>query len=128
MLEQPFVWCLVANVTREPQADGPEGELRIGLKHFSPGAKLYCFPQTWGDGGARIRVLGRHRSGAKLIDMVVANRFLTNWRVQKAYNLHVVNAMRGHWDDSDKGRAKAQAMLDFYRKSCGFVCPEEPSR
>jgi hypothetical protein len=109
--QQPFVWCLVANVTRDPHVDGSDVELRLGLKHFAPGAKLYCFPQRWGDGGQRVRVLGRHRNGARLIDIVIANRFLTNWRVQKVFNPHVVESMRGYWNDLDEGQAKALGML-----------------
>jgi hypothetical protein len=40
--KQPLVWCVVANVIREPHPEGPNRELRFGLKHFAPGAKLYC--------------------------------------------------------------------------------------
>jgi hypothetical protein len=125
MLEQPFIWCVVANVTRKPHPEGADAELQLGLKRFAPGAKLYCFPQLWGDGGERVRVLGRHRNGAKLIDIVIASRLLTNWRVQSVFNPYVVESMSGHWDDSDDGRAKALAALNVYRESVGFVGPDE---
>jgi hypothetical protein len=128
MPEQPFVWCLVANVTREPHPEGPVGDLRIGLKHFSPGTKLYCFPHAWGDGGDRLRVLGRHRGGSKLINIVIANRFLTNWRVQKVFNPQVVGAMEGYCDNSEVSHEKALSALGLYRGQCGCVFPEEPSR
>jgi hypothetical protein len=114
VVEQPFVWCPVANVARDPHPEGPDDELRLGLKHFAPGAKLYCYPQRWGDGGERIRVLGRHRNGTRLVDIVIANRLLTNWRVQKVYNPHVVKSMREHWGE---GQEKALGMLSLYQKS-----------
>ncbi len=36
MTEQPFIWCVVANVTREPHPEGPGGEMRLGTKRFAP--------------------------------------------------------------------------------------------
>jgi hypothetical protein len=128
MLEQPFVWCVVANVTREPHAKGPDAEPQLGIRRFAPGAKVYCFPQLWGDGGEKIRVLGRHRNGARLIDIVIASRYLTNWRVQSVFKPYVVESMRGYWDDSVDGRAKALSMLNVYREAGGFICPDEPLR
>ncbi len=115
---ESFVWCPVANVTRESHPEGPNGELRLGLKHFSPGAKLYCYPQQWGDGGEKLRVLGRHRGGgSKLIDIVIATKHLIDWRVQKVFQPHVVRAMRGHWDDSDMSRELATNAVAAFREA-----------
>jgi hypothetical protein len=60
MSDQPCVWCVVANVTRGLHPEGPDQELRLGIKRFAPGAKLYCFPISWGDGGKTLMVYGRH--------------------------------------------------------------------
>ncbi len=112
MSEEPFVLCLVANVAREPRPEGPCGEFRLGLKHFAPGAKLYCFPQQWGDGGEKLRVLGRHRNGGlKLIDIVISTRWLTNWRAQKVFHPHVVRVVQTFWDDSEASREKALSLV-----------------
>lgn len=113
--EKAFVWCPVANVIREPHPEGPAGQMRFGLKNFAPGAKIYCFPKAWGDGGEKLRVLGRHRNGgSKLIDIVIATRWLTDWRVQKVFHPYVVHAMRGEWDDSDGSRERALVMASLY--------------
>jgi hypothetical protein len=110
-LDLPFIWCVVANVTRDPHPEGPDGELRLGLKRFAPGAKVYCFPIAWGDGGERMRVLGRHRRGSKLIDIIIATKWLTNWRVSKVFHPFVVETMRLRWDDSDKSRDEAESIV-----------------
>ena len=117
MPELPSIWCLVANITREPHPEGPDRKMRLGLKHFAPGAKLYCFPRQWGDAGEKLRVLGRHRGGgAKLFEIVIATKWLTDWRVQRVFHPYVVHVMRGHWDDSDAGRERALKMVSFYRR------------
>jgi hypothetical protein len=118
---EPFIWCVVANVTREPHPEGPGGELRLGTKHFAPGAKLYCFPSEWSDGGERLRVLGRHRRGGpKLFEIVISTKFLTDWRVQRVYHPYVVHAMsrdRRAWDDTEKSQDVANAMTEWFKAS-----------
>lgn len=119
MSEQPFVWCVVANVTRDPHPEGPDGELRLGTRRFSPGTKVYLFPGEWGDGMDRRRVLGRHRGGTQLIEIVISTRWLWRWRVQKVFQPFVVHRMR-EWeamDDSEESRLKAQAMADWGNRS-----------
>ncbi len=56
--EYDFVWCLVGNIVEEHEF-GEEKEIRKGTKHFSPNAKVYCFPALWGDGYEHILVLGK---------------------------------------------------------------------
>jgi hypothetical protein len=112
---QSSIWCLIANVMREPHAEGPDGETRLGTKRFAPGAKLYCFPPRWGDGGARLRVLGRHRGGGpRLIDAVVATKHLVNWRAQQVFHPHVIQAMRGYWDYSEKSEREAKELAEAF--------------
>jgi hypothetical protein len=115
MSDPPSVWCLVANVTREPHPEGVDGELWSGTKHFAPGAKLYCYPYRWGDGGRRLRVLGRHRGGSKLVETVISSKWLTEWRVSRVFHPHVVRLMDGAWDDSEKSRMAAEEMATALR-------------
>lgn len=114
-LENDWIWCLVANVTREPHLEC--GEMRLGTKHFAPGAKLYCFPYHWSDGGERLNVLGRHRRGGPwLIDTVIATKLMTNWRVRRVFQPFVIQAMAGHWDGTDESRQKAVGMAEIYNE------------
>ncbi len=111
---EKFIWCLVANVMARPRAAG-DGAGRAGTRHFAPGAKLFCFPFIRGDGGGRIRVLGRHRDGGpRLLDMVVASRDLENWRAQKVYRPDVVAMMIDAWDDSDSRRELAEELAAMF--------------
>jgi hypothetical protein len=120
MSAEQFVWCLVANVTRELHPEGENGEFRLGLKHFAPGAKLYCFPQQWGDGGEKLRVLGRHRKGGpKLIDIIISTKWLTDWRVQRVFHPHVVQTLGAVWDDTDDSRDRALKMAASYQNVQG---------
>src|SRR4051812_13635171 len=89
--DERFVWCMVANMTREPHPEGPDHTMRLGTRLFAPGAKVYCCPILWGDGGERLRVVGRHRRGRKLIVAVVPTKLLINWRAQRVFDPQVVD-------------------------------------
>jgi hypothetical protein len=106
MDDPPFIWCCVANITSEPDRNGLPG-----TKHFSPGTKLYCFPQAWGDGLERTRVLGRHRHSDHLVDMVVQSSRIVTPRPTKVYKPVVIEAMDHYWDNSDESRDKATALV-----------------
>ncbi|MGO1051939.1 SCO4402 family protein [Crossiella sp. CA198] len=83
-----LAWCVVANVAAET-AHGPGGqEIRQGLRHFVPGAKVWVLPPQWGDGGDLVMVIGRHRGRGqgRLARMVVARVHLTGFRAQGVYN------------------------------------------
>src|SRR5436305_749985 len=95
--ESKSIWCVVANVTRDPHPEGHDGALRLGTRHFAPGAKLYCFPIRWGDGGDRLRVLGKHRGAPKLVQMVIPSKLLTDWRVKQILDPRIVREMEGAW-------------------------------
>jgi hypothetical protein len=118
------IWCLVANVTREPHPEGLGGKMQLGTKHFAPGAKLYCFPKEWGDGGEKLRVLGRHRGGgSKLIEIIVSTKWLVDWRVQRVFHPYVVHMMREWkaWDSSEESRQKVAGAAQFYNTRCRTV-------
>jgi len=99
---------VVANVAREPHLEGHDGEMRLGTKRFAPGAKLYCFPVSWGDGGERLMVYGRHRGGTRLITAIVATKWLTGWRAKRVFKPEIVARMKPHWGDSDEARDRAE--------------------
>ncbi len=63
-------------------------EVRQGLKHFAPGAKVWVLPVIWGDGGESVFVVGRHRGAHDrgYIRIVVDRRHLTDFRVRGIYS------------------------------------------
>jgi hypothetical protein len=106
------VWCVVANVVAErPYGEGGT-ETRRGTKHFAPGAKLYCLPPLWGDGYEKINVVGRHRGSHRYVTMVVRSRWLTNWRAALVYSPHVIGALAGHWDGSERSKTRAEVLVE----------------
>lgn len=88
-------FCVVAKVAEET-ASGEGGlDLRRGVKHFTPGAKVWVLPPQWGDGGEKLIVVGHHRGahGRGLARMVISRRHLTGFRVQGVYSPAVIRAL-----------------------------------
>lgn len=101
-------WCVVANVAALT-SHGPGGQdVRTGLKHFSPGTKLWLVSPFWGYGGDRIEVLGRHRGGRRLVRMVVERRHLTNFRVQGVYSPAVLRELGSAWPVKEEAERISQ--------------------
>jgi hypothetical protein len=83
-------WAVVANVRAEAF-----GRTRSpGTRHFSAGTLVWDLGAFWGDGGERIRVLGRHRGGRRLVEVIMATRYLVNFRAKCAYAPGVIRALR----------------------------------
>lgn len=85
--------------------------MRRGTKHFSPGAKVYCFPALWGDGYENVQVVGRHRGSHRYFKMIMSARYLTNWRADLVYSPHVIREFEGHWDGSEKSKELAELVV-----------------
>ncbi|MFF5707716.1 hypothetical protein [Streptomyces sp. NPDC012756] len=86
--------CLVANVAQETSHGEGGLEIRKGLRHFAPGAKVWIAPPAWGDGGERVIVAGRHRGNhRRYMRIVIERRFLTNFRVRAIYSPALVRAL-----------------------------------
>jgi hypothetical protein len=105
------IWCVVANVVNE-HVVGESREIRRGTKHFSPGAKVYCFPPLWGDGYENIKVIGHHRGSHKLVTMVMPSKWLENWRVKMVYSPQIIRRMKEHWDDSKTSEETAVKIVE----------------
>ena len=101
---QPLAYCVAANVADET-AQGEGGlEIRAGLKHFAPGAKVWILPPQWGDGGEMVLVAGRHRGVAgPYIRIVVPRRHLTNFRARVVYSPALLRALTKPWKGYDYG-------------------------
>ncbi|MFE4516265.1 hypothetical protein ACFRMQ_18960 [Kitasatospora sp. NPDC056783] len=91
---KPLGVCLVANVARETSHGEGGLEIREGLRHFAPGAKVWIAPPAWGDGGENVIVAGRHRGNSRrYIRIVIQSRFLENFRVKPVYSPALVRAL-----------------------------------
>ncbi len=99
-----LAYCVVANVAGET-AQGEGGlDIRAGLKHFAPGAKVWVLPAQWGDGGESVMVVGRHRGrGGPYIRMVIPRRHLMNYRVRGVYSPAVLRALTKQLKGCDYG-------------------------
>src|SRR5262245_49045177 len=113
--EKRSIWCVVANVSREPMPEGPGGEMRLGTRLLDPGAKLYLYPSMWGDGGEKLLAISRQRSGSRMVEAVVATKRQVDFRAQHVFHPHIVHALEGWWDDSGDSRARATEMAGVLR-------------
>jgi hypothetical protein len=107
-------WCVVANV--KPEARGRA--TAAGTRHFAAGAKIWCLPPAWGDGYEHIRVIGRHRGSHRHISIIMASRYLTNWRAKVAYHPEVIRLLHEH------GSWGSQEACERMAGSFGEVSPD----
>lgn len=112
--EAPYLYCLVGNIVNY-RLYGENKEPRKGVKVFSAGTKVYCFPPLWGDGYESIKVIGKPKDSAKLITVIIAAKYVTNWRLQKVYNSYVVRTMLGNdgWEMKQESKTVIENMLKW---------------
>jgi hypothetical protein len=120
----PLAYCVVANVAAET-AQGEGGlEVRSGLKHFAPGAKVWVLPPHWGDGGDSVIVVGHHRRAAgRYVRIVIPRRHLTNYRVGCIYSPALLRALTEPSRKAPqrrpqlwKGRDEVQQIVSVWRR------------
>ena len=123
--QELLAYGVVANVAVET-AQGEGGlEIRPGLRHFSPGAKVWVLPPQWGDGGEKVLVVGRHRGSAgHLIRIIVYRRHLTNYRVAAVYSPAVFRALTKPWRKGEdyrprlwKTREEAAKAVEYWQRT-----------
>lgn len=91
---EPLGMCIVANVAQETSHGEGGLDIRKGLRHFAPGAKVWIAPLAWGDGGEHVIVAGRHRGNSRrYMRIVIESRFLVNFRVRAIYSPALVRAL-----------------------------------
>lgn len=94
-----LAWCVVANVAAETYHGDGGQDVQQGLKHFSPGAKLWVIRPQWGDSD-EVLVIGRHRGGGRrrrLTRIVVPRAHLVNFRVRGVYDPAVHRELTRPW-------------------------------
>lgn len=86
MTDEPYVWCVVANVVEERPYGSGGAETQRGVKIFRAGAKVYVAEGFGGDGWEAVTVVGRPRSSPRFVAAKVRTEHLTNWRVRAVYS------------------------------------------
>ncbi|MFJ9460651.1 hypothetical protein ACIRST_36970 [Kitasatospora sp. NPDC101447] len=91
----PPEWCVVANVAATT-THGPDGaQVRSGLRHFAPGARLWVSPPRYPDEDGDVHVVGLHRGGGRRhISVIIRRRHLEGFRVRR---LHEPAVRRARW-------------------------------
>lgn len=103
---------MVGNIVQErPYGEGAR-ETKKGTKHFSPGAKVYCFPPLWGDGYDQIKVIGYHKGtrGRKLVTMIISSSWVENRRAELVYSPAIIRRFEGAWDGSADSKKLATTL------------------
>ena len=86
-------WAVVANVAKQTH-HGPGGQqVREGLRHFAPGAKIWVLPVQWGDGWQDAVVVGLHRGSKRYVQIVLPMRHLSDFRVEAVYKPAVMRQL-----------------------------------
>jgi hypothetical protein len=109
--ETPWRWCLVGNIVQSHEF-GENGDIRVGTKHFAPGAKVYIAPAQWGDGYEKVCVIGKPRGKRPLIEIVMKLEYIENLRIKKVFDpaalMRMTESSYTWWNNTD---ADQQAIL-----------------
>jgi hypothetical protein len=119
--EPAWRWALVGNIV-DQHSYGEEHETRRGTKQFAPGAKVYLAPGQWGDGYEKVFVIGKPRHQRGLIKIIMPQRYIENFRLQKVFDPKVLELMRedrkgyGYcwWGNTDADRDEILRYLDWF--------------
>ena len=114
--EQEWQWCLVGNIVEENQY-GENHELRYGNKQFRPNAKVFVNLVYGGLGHESILVIGMPRHSYKYIEIVIARKYVENFRLQKVFKPTVLKRMNQSkwdwWGNTDSARDTLIKVLEW---------------
>jgi hypothetical protein len=98
--EPESYWTAVANIVRERPYSPGGAEIRLGTKHFAPGAKVYII--DWYAGMCeRIIVVGQHRKSKHLIAIVIDVKLVENLRAKLCYAPAVLAKIKEYHQSDD---------------------------
>ncbi len=90
-------WSVVANVVRtRPYGPLENDETRVGLKMFTPGARLHVIDGFGGMGWDILNVIGRPRRSGRYVYASVPTEHLENWRVTLVHSPAVLRLIEKH--------------------------------
>lgn len=114
--EEEWQWCLVGNIV-EKHEYGEERTIKYGNKQFRPNAKVFINLVYGGMGHESILVIGMPRHSSKYIEIVIARKYVCNFRVQKVFKPAVLKRMKNSewdwWGNSDEAYEKIVRCLDW---------------
>ena len=114
--EQEWQWCLVGNIVGE-HISGESHELKYGNKQFRPHAKVYINLIYAGMGHESILVLGIPRHSSRYIEIVIARKYVENFRLQKVFKPVVLKQMNQSkwdwWGNTDSARDSLIQFLEW---------------
>lgn len=122
--EQEWQWCLVGNIVGA-HPYGETREVRYGNKQFRPNAKVYVNLVYGGMGHESILVIGMPRHLKKYIEIVIARKYVENFRLRKVFQPAVLKRMEQSkwdwWGNTDQARDRIIKVLEWLN-------PEEAER
>lgn len=114
--EKEWQWCLVGNIVEE-HIHGETHELRYGNKQFRPNAKVFVNLVYAGVGHENILVIGTPRRSHRYIEVVIARKYVKNFRLQKVFKPAVLKRMNQSkwdwWGNTDSARDELIKVLEF---------------
>lgn len=116
-------WTAVGNIVRE-RPYGPSGaEIRLGTKHFAPGAKVYII-DWYGGMCQRIIVVGMHRKSKQLITLALDVRLVENLRAKVCYDPNAIAKFKQHY--SHQSRTTRGSLHGLSKENAEKVCQSIP--
>lgn len=118
--EQEWQWCLVGNIMGEHE-HGENHELRFGTNQFRAGTKVFINLVYGGMGHESILVIGTPRYSCKYIEIVIARKYVENFRLQKVFTPAVLKQMEKSawdwWGNTDSARDEIIRILEWLNPS-----------
>lgn len=124
--ETSWRWCLVGNIVGAHEF-GEDKEIRYGTKHFSPGTKVFLYPELPGMGNEYILAIGIPRNGGHYIEVVIRTKYAENFRCQKVYKPSVLKRMDNSkylcwWGNSEEDRTEITGLAEVFNKEAAELC------
>ena len=114
--EQEWQWCLVGNIV-DAHKHGERHIIKYGNKQFRPGAKVYINLVYGGLAHENILVICLPRRSSKYIVIVIARKYVCNFRLKKVFKPAVLEKMKTSkwdwWGQSDESYDRINGCLDW---------------
>ena len=113
---QEWEWCLVGNIVEEHEY-GEEHMIKSGNRQFRPNAKVYVNLIYGGMGHEKVLVIGLPRHSKDYIEIVIARKYVCNFRLQKVFKPAVLNRIKNSewswWGNTEESRSRIISALEW---------------